>query len=154
MATDYTNMIFGTIRAERPATAQDLARYVTRTEVVRWTPWRGQGTKMLKRVAGNRNRYWYCVCTACDRVHVVRSDHLRGKRCRCQKTMNAYVCTRLMKKYRVAGEIEQRRCPTCGQWKSADDFYKNSAALDGLCSECKTCRGERQKTLRNRGPSV
>ena len=153
MATDYTNMIFDTIRAERPATIQDLTRYVTRNEVVKWTPWRGEGTKKLKRVAGNRNRYWYCVCTACGKVHVVRSDHLYGKRCQCQK-MSAYTCTRLMKKYRITDEIEQRRCSACGQWKSADDFYKNSAALDGLCSECKTCRGERQKRLRDRGLSI
>ena len=151
MVTDYTNMIFGTIRAERPATMRELSRSGARTEIVRWTPWRGEGTKMLKRAASNRNRYWYCVCTACGKVYVVRSDHLCEKRCQCQRTMDARTCTRLMGKYRIIDGIEQRRCSACGQWKSADDFYKNSAALGGLCSECKICCKERQKRLRDRG---
>lgn len=85
MIINHTNTVFDTIHVIRPATIHDMAQYVTRSEITKWSPYCGENTKTLKRVAGNRNKYWYCQCTKCDKVYVVRSDHLAGKRCRCQK---------------------------------------------------------------------
>lgn len=38
-----------------------------------------------------------------------------------------------------------KRCPKCGEWKSRDDFHKNSTRRDGLASHCKTCNAVRRK---------
>lgn len=38
-----------------------------------------------------------------------------------------------------------KRCRKCGELKTADKFYKNSRALDGLYSYCKDCKDKARK---------
>lgn|GEM_PF-3029671 len=33
-----------------------------------------------------------------------------------------------------------KRCPTCGQTKSTDEFYHNRAQYDGVDNQCKICK--------------
>ena len=33
----------------------------------------------------------------------------------------------------------RKRCPSCGRTRALSSFYKNKAAKDGLCWECKDC---------------
>lgn len=38
-----------------------------------------------------------------------------------------------------------KRCPSCGETKPREGFYRNSTAKDGLGSECKACARERYR---------
>lgn len=47
-----------------------------------------------------------------------------------------------------------KRCPTCAEVKSRDDFHKNRSAHDGLQTECRSCRAERQRARRQADPEL
>lgn len=72
MTANNTNKMFGTLWVKHLATFDDLCQYKQK-----------QVDNILNKV--NRNKYWYCVCTACQTVYVVRSDYLSRKICKCQK---------------------------------------------------------------------
>lgn len=72
MTKHYENKLFGTIQAQHLATFEELCQYKHR----------GLLNIVEKR---NRHKYWFCQCTACKTIHIVRSDYLSRKKCRCQK---------------------------------------------------------------------
>lgn len=77
MTIDYTNKIFGTLWAQRLATFNDLCQHKQKTKRSRVAVDNVVNKK-------HRNKYWYCICTACQKVHIVRSDYLNRKVCHCQ----------------------------------------------------------------------
>ena len=82
---DYTGQQFGSFMVERLANVTDVyCRQDKSRKITEWVSFndnRGQG-KECKFVG--THRYWYCVCCACSKVDIVRSDHLSEKTCRCQ----------------------------------------------------------------------
>lgn len=44
----------------------------------------------------------------------------------------------------------EKRCTLCGEWKPATDFYRASAATDGLQARCKGCHAARVRAYRHR----
>ena len=45
--------------------------------------------------------------------------------------------------------VAEKRCPKCGQTKTVRDFWKDVTRGDGLSTQCKVCRGDRQKKYFN-----
>ena len=72
MTRHYKNQLFGTLWAKHPATFEEISYYNRRA-------------KPSRIAKDNRHKYWYCVCTACQRVYIVRADYLPRKKCQCQK---------------------------------------------------------------------
>jgi len=71
MTANNTDKMFGTLQAKYIASFEDLCRYKQK-----------QIHNILAKK--NRHKYWYCICTACKKIHVIRSDYLNRKVCRCQ----------------------------------------------------------------------
>lgn len=69
MANWYANQTFGTLKAIRLATPDDVRIQLRRKEIPK-----------------TNNRYWYCQCQApgCGKVYIIRSDNLLRKKCKCQ----------------------------------------------------------------------
>lgn len=44
--------------------------------------------------------------------------------------------------------MKQKTCPHCKETKKADEFWKNTQSVDGLCSYCKICQNEIRRTKR------
>lgn len=81
MTINYTNKIFDTLWIKRPATLDDLCRYKQETQRNRIAI-----SKIIENKSNrNRHKYWYCVCTACQKIHIVSSNYLNHKVCKCQK---------------------------------------------------------------------
>lgn len=40
-----------------------------------------------------------------------------------------------------------KRCPTCNQDKTADQYHKNKAREDGLAAHCKVCKNAHSREL-------
>lgn len=79
---DYIGQRFDTLKVERLANVTDVCRRQDKSRKI--TEWitREDGAKEC--VFISRNKYWYCVCTVCKKIDIVRSDHLSEKICRCQ----------------------------------------------------------------------
>lgn len=56
---------------------------------------------------------------------------------------------RIERNYDDKGNLISKQCTKCGQVKDIPDFGKNSRHLDGLRSECKSCRKEYKNRYRN-----
>ena len=41
--------------------------------------------------------------------------------------------------HRFQGDLEEKKCSGCDQWKVLKEFHKNKATWDGLCCRCKVC---------------
>ena len=82
---DYTGQRFDTFRVERLANVTDVCRRQDKEQkITKWQPClRYPGAKEC--VFIDRHKYWYCVCCACGKIDIVRSDHLSEKTCQCQK---------------------------------------------------------------------
>lgn len=78
MTTNYTNKIFDTLWIKRLATLEDLCQYKQHTE---------RGKLVVDSIVNKkqRHKYWYCQCTACQKVYVVSSDYVLKKTCKCRK---------------------------------------------------------------------
>ena len=48
----------------------------------------------------------------------------------------------------VPGLDMVKRCPSCGETKSIDEFYRASRPKDGHCVYCKTCSNARHDAWR------
>lgn len=48
--------------------------------------------------------------------------------------------------------MNKKRCTTCKEEKSVEDFGRNRQAPDGLHYYCKTCAALRQRTWANNNP--
>lgn len=72
MTINHTNRMYGTLWTKRSATMEELCQYKNR--VIKG---------LLAKT--NRNKYWYCTCTVCQKVYIVRGDYLSRKVCKCQK---------------------------------------------------------------------
>ena len=73
MTVNRTNKMYGTLWVQRLATMENLCQYKNHT---------------IANIAAkkNRHKYWYCQCTACQKIYVVRGDYLNRKVCKCQKS--------------------------------------------------------------------
>ena len=49
---------------------------------------------------------------------------------------------RIERNYDDKGDLISKQCTKCGQVKDIPEFGKDSRHLDGLRSECKSCRKE------------
>lgn len=47
-----------------------------------------------------------------------------------------------------------KKCPTCGESKSLDEFSNNRARRDGKHGECKTCKAARSRDWFDRNPAA
>lgn len=45
-------------------------------------------------------------------------------------------------------EHGRKECPRCKTWKPEVEFNRHAAAADGLCSNCKICVREKQRTIK------
>ena len=77
MTINHTDKLFGTLQVKRLATLNDLCRYKQKTERGRLTV----GNILNKK---QRHKYWYCQCTACSKIHIVSSNYLSRKVCKCK----------------------------------------------------------------------
>ena len=78
---DYTGQRFDTFRVERLANVTDVCRRQDKEQKI--TKWITHKT-YKECVFIDRHKYWYCVCCACGKIDIIRSDHLLEKTCRCQ----------------------------------------------------------------------
>ena len=82
---DYTEQQFGSFIVQRLADVTDVYRRQNKTQkITEWQPCL-RYPNATECVFIGRNKYWYCVCCACNAVDIIRSDHLSEKKCRCQK---------------------------------------------------------------------
>tara|TARA_B100000768_G_C11205458_1_gene343618 strand:- start:483 stop:863 length:381 start_codon:yes stop_codon:yes gene_type:complete len=58
------------------------------------------------------------------------------------KKKEIYVSRR---KFNDNGDVIEKICSSCKEWKSDKDYYKDKSVLDGLYNNCKLCFGKRQK---------
>lgn len=49
----------------------------------------GRGTKLIRRMSGNRRKLWLCFCTVCKKAYVLRSDYIHTRVCKCQRVKKA-----------------------------------------------------------------
>lgn len=54
----------------------------------------------------------------------------------------------------VRGGIEYKRCGTCGEWRSIDEFSRASSAWDGLQGRCKSCKNRLIHAWRQDNPEL
>jgi hypothetical protein len=57
------------------------------------------------------------------------------------KKVRCATCGYALRRYRP-----EKRCPTCGQTKAAQDFLHARSRNDHLGSQCRDCQRERQRT--------
>lgn len=75
----------------------------------------------------------------------VQSDvERKRKRCECSKRIHE----RYKREKNFPSSDSPKRCPSCKQMKTLDDFYRNSCRKDGRKSICKECSRLEQQRLR------
>lgn len=72
------NKIYSTLWVKRLATLEDLLQHKQKTKRDKLAVSRILDKKQ-------RHKYWYCQCTACQKVYIVSSDYLSRKTCKCRK---------------------------------------------------------------------
>ena len=81
-AKDYTGLGHNNLTYLRRATMDELRKRVPQSCEYGYTR-ENRTIKINVRVQNNRHVYWLAECVECRRFHVVRSDKIKGKRCRC-----------------------------------------------------------------------
>ena len=72
-------------------------------------------------------------CRDCAKLH---AQELLRRATRKRKAI-AYI--RFKDRHRTVNRVKQKLCTTCGEWKELNEYYKNSAARDGLMGRCREC---------------
>jgi hypothetical protein len=72
-------------------------------------------------------------CKDCAKLY---AQELHRKATRKRK-VTAYI--RFKDRHRTVNRVKQKLCTNCGEWKEENEYYKNSAARDGLMGRCKEC---------------
>jgi hypothetical protein len=73
-------------------------------------------------------------CKECAKLHA-QELHMRATRKR--RKITAYISFK--DRHRTVNRVKQKLCTMCGEWKELNEYYKNSAARDGLMGRCKEC---------------
>lgn len=96
-------------------------------------------------------------CHVCDRCGIEFSGPYNAKRCRQCHAEVVAERSREQRKRRAQAGIdltvavpEQKTCCRCGETQAASEFHRAKDRPDGLQSECRACRAERQREYRRK----
>lgn len=85
---------------------------------------------------------WHCKCDCgneCD-VFVTVLTQGKTKSCGClQKDIVSKIFTKDIRKFDIDGNITEKLCPMCKEWRDINSYYKNNYSIDGYNSTCKIC---------------
>lgn len=88
-------------------------------------------------------------CSACgetkDRAEFSKDRRQTdGLRCQCKTCSRKYYNdARDRRKYQVKAIPKEKLCPSCGELKPAEQYWRDRSTGTGLMSSCKTCKGSR-----------
>ena len=89
-----------------------------------------------------RKSVWHCRCDCgneCDIYGTVLKQGIT-KSCGClQKDVVSHMFTKDIRRYDEDGNLTEKFCPMCKEWRSIDNYYKNNYSIDGYNSACKIC---------------
>lgn len=120
-----------------------MGQYSSRIDITgeRFGKWKVLGFSHLDKY---NQAYWNCACD-CGSFTPVSGKSLRkgySKSCGCNKPESTRKQRTNLHKF-VDG-IERKRCRSCKEWMTLDDFTKASDRWDGLDKDCKSCQSLRR----------
>lgn len=91
---------------------------------------------------GRRKAMWNCICECGNECDICGSKLKNGttKSCGClQKERTSETLTKQPRKYDLNGNVIEKQCACCKQWKQISDFKKAKNKVDGHDCYCKEC---------------
>ena len=89
-----------------------------------------------------RGIVWHCKCDCGNECDVFATHLMQGqiKSCGCfQKDTVSKMFIKDIRRFDEDGNITEKFCPICEEWRSIDNYYKNNYSIDGYNSACKIC---------------
>ncbi|NDD54575.1 hypothetical protein EBZ39_11995 [bacterium] len=71
-----------------------------------------------------------------------------------QRVLTRFLLVKIFDNCLPRMKIQQKRCPKCGVFKSLNNFGKNAARKNGLCSYCKQCDALRNRRYQEVNPVI
>jgi len=96
----------------------------------------------------SRQAYWTCKCE-CGTIVPVSGKSLRkglSKSCGCYRVESGSITHRV--NHETIDGVECKRCRTCREWISLNNFSKSKDRWDGLSKDCRNCLSDERKTTR------
>jgi len=85
--------------------------------------------KVLKEFSKNK-RSWDGLCYRCKACQKIAQEKRRRK---------LGIKPRLLAEHRFQGDLEEKQCSKCDEWKVLKEFFRDKTSRDGLESRCKGC---------------